>query len=91
MRSLRLSRHPFDSELKEIASRFGSLLREIVETIGAHDLKARYLAKHKQSAMGFIDHVVGMKCATEARLAISKRIEKNRDKLFTRRRALEQQ
>jgi hypothetical protein len=78
-----LHKNPFDSELKQIASRFGSLLREIVETIDAHGLKARYLGKHKQSAMGFIDHVVGMKCATEAALALSKRIEKNKDKLFT--------
>jgi hypothetical protein len=49
-----LHKNPFNSELKEIASRFGSLLREIVETIDAHGLKARYLAKHKQSAMGFM-------------------------------------
>ncbi len=78
-----LHKNPFDSELKEIASRFGSLLREIVETIDAHGLKARYLAKHKPSAMGFIEHVVNMKCATEAGLALTKRIEKNKDKLFT--------
>ena len=78
-----LHKNPFDSELKEIAGRFGSLLREIVETIDAHGLKARYLTKHKPSAMGFIEHVVGMKCATEAGLALTKRIEKNKDKLFT--------
>jgi predicted RecB family nuclease len=78
-----LHKNPFDNELKEIASRFGLLLREIVETIDTHGLKSRYLAKHKQSAMGFIEHVVGMKCATEAALALTKRIEKNKDKLFT--------
>jgi hypothetical protein len=78
-----LHKNPFDSELKEIAGRFGSLLREIVETIDTHGLKARYLTKHKPSAMGFIEHVVGMKCATEAGLALTKRIEKNKDKLFT--------
>jgi predicted RecB family nuclease len=78
-----LQKNPFDSELKEIAGRFGSLLRKIVETIDANGLKARYLAKHKQSAMGFIEHVVGMKCSTEAGVALAKRIEKNKDKLFT--------
>jgi hypothetical protein len=78
-----LHKNPFNSELKEIASRFGALLREIVETIDAHGLKARYLAKHKQSAMGFIEHFIGMKCTTEAGLALTKRIEKNKDKLFT--------
>jgi len=68
-----LHKNPFDSELKEIAGRFGSLLREIVETIDAHGLKARYLTKRKPSAMGFIEHVVGMKCVTEAGLALTKR------------------
>ena len=53
-----LHKNPFDSELKEIASRFGALLREIVETIDTYGLKARHLAKHKQSATGFIEHVV---------------------------------
>jgi Transposase IS66 family len=74
---------PFDDELKEIARRFGTLLREIVETIDMHGLKARYLGKHRKSAAGFIEHVVAMKCATETALALKRRIEKNRDKLFT--------
>ena len=64
--------------MKEIARRFGTLLREIVETIDMHGLKARYLGKHRKSAAGFIEHVVAMKCATEAALALKKRIEKNR-------------
>jgi hypothetical protein len=78
-----LHKNPFDNELKAIARRFGLLLREIVETIDRHGLKARHLAKHKRSAVGFIEHVVGMKCATEAGLALIKRIEKNSDRLFT--------
>jgi predicted RecB family nuclease len=78
-----LHRNPFDDELKEIAGRFGALLREIVETIDRYGLKARHLGKHRKSASGFIEHVVAMKCATEAGLALKKRIEKNRDKLFT--------
>ena len=78
-----LHKNPFDDELKEIARRFGALLREIVETIDTHGLKARHLGKHRKAAEGFIEHVVAMKCATEAGLALKKRIEKNRDKLFT--------
>jgi hypothetical protein len=78
-----LHRNPFDDELKEIAGRFGALLREIVETIDTYGLKARHLGKHRKSAAGFIEHVVAMKTATEAGLALKKRIEKNRDKLFT--------
>lgn len=78
-----LHRNPFDDELKEIARRFGALLREIVGTIDTYGLKARHLGKHRRSAEGFIEHVVAMTCATEAGLALRKRIEKNRDKLFT--------
>jgi len=78
-----LHRNPFDDELKVIARRFGALLREIVDTIDTHGLKARHLSKHGRSAEAFIEHVVTMKCATEAGLALRKRIEKNRNKLFT--------
>ena len=77
-----LHKNPFDDELKEIAGRFGALLREIVETIDNYGLKARHLRRHRKPAEGFIEHVVAMQCATEAGLALKKRIEKNRDKLF---------
>jgi hypothetical protein len=78
-----LHKSPFDDELKMIARRFGVLLREIVETIDTHGLKARHLSKHRRSAEAFIEQVVAMKCATEAGLALKKRIEKNRNKMFT--------
>jgi Transposase IS66 family len=78
-----LHKNPFDEDLKEIARRFGALLRDIVETIDLHGLKARSLAKHKKAAVGFLDYVVAMNCEAEAGLALQKRIKKNRDKLFT--------
>ena len=78
-----LHRNPFDDELKEIAGRFGVLLRAIVETINTYGLKARHLGKHRQPAARFIEGVVAMKRATEPASALKKRIEKNRDKLFT--------
>jgi predicted RecB family nuclease len=78
-----LHRNPFDEELKEIARRFSALLRQIVETIDTYGLKARHLGKHRKPAAAFIEHVVALKCSTEAGLALKKRIEKNRDKLFT--------
>jgi predicted RecB family nuclease len=78
-----LHKNPFDDELKEVAGRFGLLLREIVGTIDTYGLKARHLGKHRKPAAEFIEHVVAMKCVTEAGLALKKRIEKNRDKLFT--------
>lgn len=78
-----LHKSPFAEDLKEIARRFGALLRQIVETIDTHGLKTRYLRKHQKAAEGFIEHIVAMKCETEVGAALSKRIEKNRDKLFT--------
>src|SRR3984893_12087701 len=78
-----LHKNPFDEELKEIARRFGTLLREIVETIDTYGLKARHLSKHRKPATGFIERVAAMQCASEAALALKKRIEKNKDKLFT--------
>jgi predicted RecB family nuclease len=78
-----LHKNPFDDELKEIARRFGVLLREIVGTIDTYGLKARHLRKHRKPAAGFIDHVGAMKCTTEPGIALKKRIEKNKEKLFT--------
>jgi hypothetical protein len=78
-----LHKNPFDEDLKEIARRFGALLREIVETIDSYGLKARNLTKHKKAAIGFVEHVGAMKCQAEAGLALQKRIGKNSDKLFT--------
>jgi hypothetical protein len=70
-----LYKNPFDEDLKEIAGRFGVLLRGIVETIDSYGLKARNLSKHKKAALGFVEHVVAMKCEAEAGLALQKRIE----------------
>jgi predicted RecB family nuclease len=78
-----LHKNPFDDELKEMAGRFGVLLREIVETIDTYGLKARHLGRHRKLAEVFIEYIVAKKCATEAGQALKKRIEKNKDKLFT--------
>jgi hypothetical protein len=76
-------KHPFNEELTFIAMRFGSLLREIVETIDRYGLKKRNLGKHKRAAERFLNDVAKQGCVTEAGLALKKRIEKNKDKLFT--------
>jgi Transposase IS66 family len=77
------NRNPFNEEFKAIACRFGALLREIVETVDRYGLKAGHLGKHRRAADGFIEHVVGLSCATEVGRAFQKRIDKNSDKLFT--------
>jgi hypothetical protein len=76
-------RHPFNEELAFIAKRFGALLREIVNTIDKYGLKKRHLGKHKRSAKRFLADVAGLECATEVTSALKKRIDKNKDKLFT--------
>jgi hypothetical protein len=77
-----LHRNPFDDDLKDIARRFGSLLRALVETVALYGLSARHLSRHKRTAADFIEYVISMKCVSEAGLALQKRIEKNTDKLF---------
>src|SRR3954469_23591600 len=72
-------KHPFNDELTFIATRFGGLLREIVDTIDRYGLKRRNLGKHKRAAEQFINDVAGLKCATETGVALQKRIEKNKD------------
>jgi hypothetical protein len=76
-------KHPFNDELAFIAKRFGAVLREIIETIDKYGLKKRHLGKHKRSVERFLDDVATLRCATEVSLALKKRIDKNKDRLFT--------
>lgn len=76
-------KNPFNEELASIAREVGGLLREIVETIDTYGLKAWHLGKHKRSAATFIENVAALKCTTEVGSALKKRIDKNKDKLFT--------
>ena len=78
-----LHKNPFDDELKEMARTFGALLRAIVGTIDTYGLKTRHLSKHNGAAARFIEQVCSTRCSTEAGLSLQKRIDKNRDKLFT--------
>jgi hypothetical protein len=78
-----LLKHPFNDELTFLAQKFGTLLRDIVETIDRHGLKKFYLQKHKGSVQQFLSEVASFDCSTEAGGALKKRIDKNKDKLFT--------
>jgi predicted RecB family nuclease len=55
-------KHPFNEELTFIAKRFGTLLREIVDTIDRYGLRKRHLGKHKQSVARFLGDVAALKC-----------------------------
>ena len=76
-------KHPFNEELTFIAKRFGALLREIVDTIDRYGLKKRHLGKHKRSVERFLGDVAALQCTTEVSSSLQKRIDKNKDKLFT--------
>src|SRR4051794_8616008 len=76
-------KHPFNQELIFIAERFGTLLRAIFDTVDRYGLKKRHLHKHKRSAQQFFDEIAALSCITESSSALKKRIEKNRDRLFT--------
>jgi hypothetical protein len=78
-----LLKHPFNDELAFIANRFGVLLRDVVSTIDKHGLRKSYLMRHKQAAEQFVTDVASLECSTEVGGALKKRIERNKDKLFT--------
>jgi predicted RecB family nuclease len=78
-----LLKHPFNEELTFVARRFGTLLRDIVETIDRYGLKKFHLGKHRRSAERFLTEVASLHCSTEVGAALKKRIDKNKDKLFT--------
>jgi hypothetical protein len=78
-----LLKYPFNDELAFIANRFGALLRDAVTTIDQHGLRKYYLKKHKQAAERFFTEVALLECPTEVGVALKKRIERNKDKLFT--------
>jgi hypothetical protein len=58
-------------------------LRGIVETIDRHGLKKFHLQKHKGSTQQFLSEVASRDYSTEVGSALKKRIDKNKDKLFT--------
>jgi Transposase IS66 family/RNase_H superfamily len=78
-----LLKHPFNEELTFVAEQFGTLLRDVVETIDRHGLKTFYLRKHRRSAERFLADVGSLHCSTEVGAALQRRIDKNKDKLFT--------
>jgi predicted RecB family nuclease len=75
--------HPFDGELKELAARFGGLMRSIVETIDRHGLKRRHLARHKRDVERFFAAEEATGYGSERAWHYRRRLLKNREKLFT--------
>jgi predicted RecB family nuclease len=78
-----LLKHPFNEELAPVANRFGVLLRDIVATVDQYGLRKFYLRKHKRAAERFLADVRSREFSSEVGSALKKRIERNKEKLFT--------
>jgi len=78
-----LCKQPFNEEMRAIAERFARLVRPMIETVDRFGLKERYLRKHKRSADEFYGFLSEQNFQTEVAAGYKKRLEKNRDKLFT--------
>jgi predicted RecB family nuclease len=78
-----LIREPFNDEMRELAVKFASLLKPIIETVDRFGLKARYLGKHKLCVERFFRWLSKYECKSEVASKCKKRLEKWRDSLFT--------
>jgi len=78
-----LLKNPFDQELKELATLFGRLIRDIIATVDRVGLRTSYLSKHKPEVKEFIDVLTLKACESEVAGQYCKRIVKYQSKLFT--------
>jgi predicted RecB family nuclease len=78
-----LLKNPLDIELKGIAQEFGTLMREIIETVDRRGLKKRYLHKHKRSAVRFLETVASASFLSSLANKYKKRFQKSGEKMFT--------
>ena len=78
-----LFKNQLNIELKGIATKFGALLRMIVETIDKYGLKKMHLNKHKKDVERFYSEVFNQKYETDIAISYQKRFKKNKGKLFT--------
>ncbi|MDB5310922.1 MAG: transposase, partial [Gemmataceae bacterium] len=78
-----LAKHPFDQELKDLAVRFGGLMRAVVETIDRYGLRRHHLSKHKRDVDRFYAREVTAAYGSEQARHYHQRLVKYRDKLFT--------
>jgi hypothetical protein len=76
-------KNPLDMELKGIAQNFGTLLREVIETVDKRGLKNRYLRKHKRSVTRFLKAVAATNLLSPLANKYKKRFQKSGGKMFT--------
>ena len=78
-----LLKNQLDLEYKSLVSEFGKLLRKIIVTVDQYGLKRKNLQKHKIDIEYFYCMMSKNDYTSEMALKCQKRLEKNRDKLFT--------
>jgi predicted RecB family nuclease len=75
--------HPYDVELKLLATDFAGLLKPMVETVHRCGLKKRFLGRHRSSVRRFYNRLANCLVASEAAEKLVSRLQKNRNKMFT--------
>ncbi len=75
--------NPWDEELKNLASDFGKLLRNIIDTIDKYGLQKKYLKKHNLDVDQFFDNISGKIYRSDVTNDYQKRLIKYQEKLFT--------
>jgi predicted RecB family nuclease len=78
-----LFRNPLDTELKQLAQYFGTLLKGVVGTIDRYGLKRRHLQKHKREARRFLEAVTATDVNSELANKYKKRFQRSGTKMFT--------
>ena len=78
-----LHRHPYDEDLRNIATEYANLIKPIVETIDKHGLKKWFLTRHVPEVEKFFRWLSTKEFDSETAQSYQKRFEKNRGKLFT--------
>ena len=75
--------NPFDNDLEIIVSGFSDVLQPIVADIDKRGLKTRFLKKHLKCVDKFYHILKRASFKSEVALSVQRRLEKNRDGLFT--------
>lgn len=78
-----LAKQPFNEEMKELAQRFATLLKPMIETVDRFGLKAYHLRRHKESVNRFYEVLTRRDYHTDVAISYKKRFERNAGKLFT--------
>jgi hypothetical protein len=76
-------KEPFNDEFKELVGAVATLLKPMIESIDRFGLKTRFLRKHKAGVDHFYKWLSGRNYRSETALKCQKRLEANRQSLFT--------